>query len=121
MRFEVLVSRRRPPAGPPGCRGGTAEALSSQRAMVEDSGGWTAPPRTRGQWSEALPGLSQRSRSERGHRTGGHRTEGLRPPASLHVQELLNVLAEGPGGSQRGGAHHGSLAHLLHGPMCPAL
>lgn len=37
--FEVLVSRRRPPAGPPGRRGVTAEALSSQRAVVAGFGG----------------------------------------------------------------------------------
>lgn len=53
--FEVLVPRRRPPAGPPGHREGTAEALSSQRAMVAGFQGWTGPPRAREQWSKALP------------------------------------------------------------------
>ena len=39
-----MVSRRRPPAGPPGRRGGTAEALSSQRAMVAGFRGVNCPP-----------------------------------------------------------------------------
>lgn len=36
---EVLVPRRRPPAGPQGHREGTAEALSSQRAVAGFWGG----------------------------------------------------------------------------------
>lgn len=48
VRFEVLVSRRRPPAGPPGRRGGTAEALSSQRAMVAGFWGVDCPSKDKG-------------------------------------------------------------------------
>lgn len=48
VRFEVLVSRRRPPAGPPGRRGGTAEALSSQRAMVAGFRGVDCPSKDKG-------------------------------------------------------------------------
>lgn len=46
--FEVLVSRRRPPAGPPGRRGVTAEALSSQRAMVAGFRGVNCPAKDKG-------------------------------------------------------------------------
>lgn len=42
---EVLVPRRRPPAGPPGHREGTAEALSSQRAVVTGFWGQTGSPK----------------------------------------------------------------------------
>lgn len=70
---EVLVPRRRPPAGPLGHREGTAEALSSQRGIVAGFWGWTGPPKGEGavEQGPARAWLSLCSWSEQGHRARG--------------------------------------------------
>lgn len=70
---EVLVPRRRPPAGPQGHGEGRAEALSSQRAVVAGFWGWTGPPKGEGAVEQGPAGawLSQCSRSKQGHRARG--------------------------------------------------
>lgn len=45
---EVLVPRRRPPAGPPGHREGTAEALKQSDGHGGRIQGWTGPPKGKG-------------------------------------------------------------------------
>lgn len=102
-------------------REGTAEALSSQRAMVAGFWMWTGPSKHKGAMEQgpARAWLSRRSWSEQ-----GHRTRGPLGTASLLARVLPHVLAEGPGGSQRGHPCRNRrvyLAHLLPGPTCPAL
>ena len=82
---------------------------------------WTGPSKHKGAMEQgpARAWLSRRSWSEQ-----GHRTRGPLGTASLLARVLPHVLAEGPGGSQRGHPCRNRrvyLAHLLPGPMCPAL
>lgn len=113
----VLVPRRRPPAGPPGHREGTAEALSSQGAMVAGFWGWTGPPKGKGvvEQSPARARLSQCSWGEQGHGARGPSATGI-PARRCHCMSPLR----GPIGLQRGSPGHLGLVHLLRGPAWPA-
>lgn len=109
---EVSVPRRRPPAGPPGHREGTAEALSSQGAMVAGFWGWTGPPKGKGavEQGPARARPSQCSWGEQGQ-------QGKRPLSHRHPRMSSS---RGPTGLQWGSPGRLGLVHLLHGPARPA-